>query len=362
MKVADVQVLRRVTPLPHPWTPAWLGAKEEAITSLEFSTYKICTDEGIVGIGPYTGMEDPSFMIGWDPFQVGDFWQRYVGGQGEVHCAAGLEIACWDIVGKAVNMPIYKLLGAYRNRIPVYAATSRILAKEQHIDQVQELADKGFKAVKIRLHRPDPREDLAVLQAIRGAVDSELMIMVDANQDNMPLKYEPWSRETALWMAKELEKLGVYFLEEPLPRADVDGLSALTASAEIAIAGGEHSTTIYDFREHVVKGAYDILQPDVVLTGHTGIAGMTRLTATAQYFGRQVIPHVVSNGNFPLACAATLHSMASAWNCPMVEYPYDPPILTAETLQPFIEEPFLIDKDGCIALPDRPGLGCSIIE
>jgi L-alanine-DL-glutamate epimerase-like enolase superfamily enzyme len=189
-----------------------------------------------------------------------------------------------------------------------------------------------------------------------------LHILVDANQDNRPLKNEPWSIKTALWMAKELEKLGVYFLEEPLPRDDVEGLSRLADSVEIPIAGGEHSQTIYDFRQHVIRGAYDILQPDVILTGHIGIIGIGRLAATAEYFGKQVVPHVVSNGNFPLAFAATMHSMASAWNCPMVEYPCDPPILDTETLQPYLEKPFLIEEDGCIALPEGPGLGCSVIE
>jgi L-alanine-DL-glutamate epimerase-like enolase superfamily enzyme len=273
-----------------------------------------------------------------------------------------LEIACWDIIGKAINTPIYKLLGAYRSRIPVYAATSRILSREQHIDQVNELVARGFRAIKIRLHRPNPRDDLAIVQAIRSAVGNQLHILVDANQDNRPLKNEPWSIKTALWMAKELEKLGVYFLEEPLPRDDVEGLSRLADSVEIPIAGGEHSQTIYDFRQHVIRGAYDILQPDVILTGHIGIIGIGRLAATAEYFGKQVVPHVVSNGNFPLAFAATMHSMASAWNCPMVEYPCDPPILDTETLQPYLEKPFLIEEDGCIALPEGPGLGCSVIE
>lgn len=362
MKVTEVQVTKKVIALPDPWTPAWHGPKEESVTSLEFSTYKIHTDEGITGIGPYTGIKDPSFVIGWDPFKVGDFWEQYVSGQGKAYTASGLEIALWDIIGKAINSPIYKLLGACRSRIPVYAATSRIMSREQHIDQVQELVAKGFKAVKIRLHRPNPRDDLAIVKAVRTAVGDELKILVDANQNNIPLKYKPWSRKTALWMARELERLGVYFLEEPLPRADIDGLSRLAASVEIAIAGGEHSPTIYDFRQHIISGAYDILQPDVILNGHIGIIGITRLAATAEYFSKKVIPHVVSNGNFPLAFAATLHSMASAWNCPMVEYPYDPPFLTIETLQTFVEKPFIIEKDGCIALTDGPGLGCSVID
>ena len=128
------------------------------------------------------------------------------------------------------------------------------------------------------------------------------------------------------------------------------------------IAGGEHSPTIYDFRDHLTSGAYDIIQPDVLLGGNMGIIGVKRAGEAADYFGKMIIPHVCSGATFCILLAATLHAMATVNNCPMVEYPYDPPILTAETSQSIIKEPLLIDEDGCVKVPDKPGLGIEIDE
>ncbi|MBN1640300.1 MAG: mandelate racemase/muconate lactonizing enzyme family protein, partial [Anaerolineae bacterium] len=110
------------------------------------------------------------------------------------------------------------------------------------------------------------------------------------------------------------------------------------------------------------RGAYDILQPDAALGGNMGIIGLRKVAELADSFGRLVIPHVLSGGDFPLDMAATLQAMATVENCPLVEYPYDPPILTPATLQPFIVEPILVESDGCVTVPHRPGLGIEIDE
>ena len=356
-------------PLPEPWKPAWIEPSGEPRVSFGFSFYRVYTDEGIVGVGPFMGDQEVSKeiskLIGFNPFHVEEFWHTHMSGKGStatIEPAAGIEIALWDIIGKAADKPVYSILGAYRDRIPVYAATSRLLEKERHVRQVQEIMDAGFKAVKLRLHRPDPRDDLAVVEAVRRAVGDDMVIMVDANQNNKSEGYNYWSRGTALKMAEELQKLKVYFLEEPLPRPDVEGLAAMTASLDMPIAGGEHSQTIYEFREHLLRDAYDILQPDVVLMGNFGITGLRKTAFTADYFGKSVIPHVCSDGNFSLGLAATLQAMATVENCPMVEYPYDPPILTAETMQTVATEPIRIEGNGCVAVPDKPGIGVELDE
>ncbi|MGC9348600.1 MAG: mandelate racemase/muconate lactonizing enzyme family protein [Anaerolineae bacterium] len=367
MKVIRVEVVQREEPipLPSPWRAAWREPAGTPTTAFQLSFYRLTTDEGIVGLGPYSG-GDPRLALGVDPFQVGAFWVSHMSGKRAGTSgkgASGLEIALWDIIGKATDQPIYRLLGAQRDRMLVYAATSRTMELEAHVQQVQELQAQGFKAVKLRLHRPNPWDDLAAVAAVREAVGSDLVLLVDANQNNASQGYNFWSRQTALKMARELEALDVYLLEEPLPRTDIEGLADIAASVDMFIAGGEHTPTLYDWREHVIAGAYDILQPDLVMGGNIGITGVRKVADLAEAFGRLVIPHVLlAQGNFPLCLAPSLHAMAAVENCPMVEFPYDPPILTAETTQAFVKEPFDIDEDGCVPLPEGPGLGVEIDE
>ena len=128
------------------------------------------------------------------------------------------------------------------------------------------------------------------------------------------------------------------------------------------VAGGEHTPTAYDFREHLAQGAYDVVQPDVTLMGNMGIIGLRKVADMADATRRLVIPHVTGGGTFSFYMAATLHAMATVDNCPMIEYPCDPPVLTPETLQTTVSEPLLPNADGCLAVPDGPGLGIELNE
>jgi L-alanine-DL-glutamate epimerase-like enolase superfamily enzyme len=185
---------------------------------------------------------------------------------------------------------------------------------------------------------------------------------VDANQNNYSEGYDFWSRQTAMAVARELEYLGVYYLEEPLRRTDIEGLADMATGLEMYIAGGEHTPTLYDWREHLMAGAYDIVQPDVILGGNYGIIGVRKVALLADYFGRLIVPHVSSGSGFPLGMAATLHAMATVENCPLVEYGFDPPILTPETCQAPMVNKILVQGDGCVELPQGPGLGIELDE
>ena len=367
MQITKIEVVRAKEPvrLPEPWKPAWAGPLAEPVSEFWFSCYKVYTDEGVTGIGPFTGMIDPGVLKGFDPFRVGEFWHRYMGGRRNGNSgrnAAGIEIALWDIIGKAAGLPVYRLLGACKESVPVYAATSRLLAKDEHAAQALSLKQQGFTALKVRMHRMDPREDLAMVAAVRESVGNEMKILVDANQNNGCDGYPFWSRRTALRIARELDDLGVYYLEEPLPRSDIEGLAEIAASVDMFIAGGEHTPTYYDFREHILQGAYDIIQPDVILGGNMGITGVRKAGEVAGYFNRYIIPHVYSGIQFGLAFAATLQATAAVESCPLVEYPYDPPILVPETTQRYVKEPLLINKEGAVQLPDLPGIGVELDE
>jgi L-alanine-DL-glutamate epimerase-like enolase superfamily enzyme len=332
-----------------------------------FSFYKVYTDEDIVGIGPCTGgiaTFVESTLIGQDPAYIHRFWDINMRGRGAVlgsSSCGGLEIALWDIIGKAANKPIYKLLGAHRDRVMAYAATGQLKSAEELASEAVEFKKRGIKAIKLRLHRPNPEDDLDVVRAVREAVGADMNILVDANQNNVSINYSYWSRRTALRVAEELEMLDVYWLEEPLPRTDLEGLAELSASVDVYIAGGEHCTNIYEFRDALFAGAYDIVQPDVIL-GNIGITGIRKIAVIADSVGRLIAPHVCGGGNNGIFLAATLQAIGTIDNCPFIEYTLDPPALTPEILQLVLKEPILIDEGGFVEIPQKPGIGIEINE
>jgi D-galactarolactone cycloisomerase len=369
MKITRIEVVqsRRPVPLPELYRPAWEEPDTKGTTGFHFAFYKVHTDEGIVGIGPYTGPVSSwanEALIGQDPAYVGRFWEVTMRGRGTtLHTSScgGLEIALWDILGKAAGMPIYKLLGACRDRVRAYAATCQLKTAEAYAHTLAAFKEQGIQAVKLRLHRPDPEDDLAFVRAIREAVGDDMILLVDANQNNPSIHYRFWSRPTALRMARGLEELGVYWLEEPLPRADVEGLAEICKAVGMYIAGGEHCATIYEFRDALRAGAYDIVQPDVIL-GQIGILGLGKVAVLADAVGRMIAPHVCSGGNNGIYLAATVHALCAIENCPLIEVPYDPPCLTPETMQVPLKEPLRIDAEGNVRAPEGPGLGIEIDE
>jgi len=369
LKITKIEVVQNKKPidLPEAWRPAWNMPDVKPVRTTGFAFYKVCTDEGIVGIGPCSARVDPSVgssLIGHDPAYVERFWDIYMSGRGAVlgrGSCGGLEIALWDIVGKTVGKPVYKLLGAYRDKVMAYAATAQLHSPEEHAKEAAEFREMGIKAIKLRLHRHRPEEDLEVVKAVRDAVGEEMMILVDANQNNVSNHYDYWSRRTALTVARELEKLDVYWLEEPLPRRDLEGLAELSTKLDLYIAGGEHSTNIYQFRDALFRGAYDIVQPDVIL-GNIGMIGIRKVSVIADSVGRLVVPHVSGGGNNGLYLAATLQALGTIRNCPFIEYTLEPPALTAETLQVILKEPIVIDSNGYVEIPQKPGIGIELDE
>ena len=362
MKITQVEVLRTPEPIPltHPYRAAWTEPHGAPARTIDFAFYRLTTDDGLVGYGPFSNHRNPQSVVGRDPTDVGAFWEAEMGGRragNAGHGAAGLEIAMWDLIGKAAGLPVFRLLGAVTSRVPIYAATNRLLPTEETVEQVQGIVAEGFRAVKLRLHRPDPREDLAVVEAVRRALGDDLLILVDANQNNASEGYNYWSRRTALRACQALDELGVYYIEEPLPRQDVEGLAEIAAAVDAFIAGGEHTPTWWDFRPHLEQGAYDILQPDALLGGNHGILGLRRVAALADGYGRLIVPHVLSLAGSGMGLAATLQAMATVANCPLVEYPYDPPAHTPGEMQAILKEPLLPASDGTVALPERPGIG-----
>jgi L-alanine-DL-glutamate epimerase-like enolase superfamily enzyme len=229
---------------------------------------------------------------------------------------------------------------------------------EQRVQDALKIKEMGFKAIKLRIRSMDIRKDIEVVEAVRDAVGPDMEIMVDANQA-WPIHgfagYPTWDLKTAMSVAKELERLDVAWLEEPLGMYDYDALSILTSSTGISISGGEMNADIYDFRELINRRCYDVLQPDVTLS--CGILNGKKVAGMAEAAGLTVNPHTWTNG---IGLAANLHLMGAIPNCTYCEYPYEPPGWVPEARDGMLTETFEIDDEGYVAVPQGPGLGIEL--
>ena len=267
------------------------------------------------------------------------------------------------MMGARIELEHFRLFGVCRQKIPAYVATAQLHSPDEHAKEAVYYRDKGVQAIKLRLHRPNHEDDLKVVEAVKDAVGDDMTIMADANQNNLAPNYNYWSRKTAMWMARKLDALDVFFLEDPLPLSDTAGLKQLADAVDMAISGGEHARDIYHFRDLLFSGAFDTVQPDVILgTPGLGITGMRRVAEIARSVGKLIVPHVYTGGVCGLALAATLQVLASVKNCSYVEYPLEPPSLTVENQHGLLKEPILIEKDGYVRVPQLPGIGVEINE
>jgi D-galactarolactone cycloisomerase len=264
-----------------------------------------------------------------------------------------VEVAVWDLLARVRDEPLWRLLGGERDRIGAYASTGELVGADERVRRCRALTEAGIGATKLRLHSQDWRLDLPVIEAVRDGVP-ELEVLVDANQGwRMPGDLTPrWSVDTAIAFAKELERLDVYWLEEPLATEDIDGYVALTRSTGLRIAAGELVRTFAEARDLVRRAEVAVIQPDVVLSG--GITGARRLAAIAEREGRMWSPHTWSNG---YGLLVNLHAALAFSNCPYLEVPFDPPAWSAERRDWLLPVTLEIASDGTIAPPDGPGLG-----
>ncbi|TMB45050.1 MAG: mandelate racemase/muconate lactonizing enzyme family protein [Chloroflexi bacterium] len=356
-------------PLARDFHPAWARGRNQP--NLLMVLIEVQTDEGVTGIGAaHAGIEAAvaierfvaPYFIGQDPTYV----ERLVPVLRDaeilgapVYC---MEMTLWDIVGKLAGLPVAKLWGGYSDRVVAYCATAEVRSPEQRVDDVHRMLAQGYKAVKFRFHLPDPRQDLKVVEAVRAAVGDRIEIMVDANQAGVEPGHgghRTWGFPMALTVARELERMKVRWLEEPLPRHDYDGLRRLRDKLDtLAIAGGEDNHGLHEFKLLIDRGCYDILQPDALLS--EGVGEMRKIAALAEVSRVEVAPHTWGNG---IGLMANLHLAAAIPNCPFLEFPDDPPSgWTAAARDQMLAEPLVIDRQGCVRVPDRPGFGLVLDE
>jgi len=167
----------------------------------------------------------------------------------------------------------------------------------------------------------------------------------------------PWSLKDAVAVARELERLNVYWMEEPLHRADYDGMRTLRESVDVRIAGGEMTRQAHELRELVSRGCVDVLQPDAALVG--GITGLRRVAILAQDHNIVFTPHTWTNG---MGVMANTQLVAGLGQAPFIEFPYDPPEWSLDRRDFIMAEPLKVDSAGWINLSNAPGMGYEVDE
>jgi D-galactarolactone cycloisomerase len=335
----------------------------------------VSTDAGIQGLGEafYFGgpagivaqMMDSAFgplIVGQDPFDTSVLWDRlynWTRDQGmkgvTISALSAIDIALWDIKGRALDLPVYKLLGgAYRKMARAYATG---LYEPQDVPSVTAaLVEEalgyvrdGFAGIKLKIgYGLDT--DTRYVEAIRQAIGKGVYLMVDANH--------AYNASEAIRLAQELERFGVYWFEEPVPPEDIEGYLEVKRNTSILIAGGECEYTRYGFRELINRRAVDILQPDLCAAG--GFTEMSKIVAMASASNLPVIPHVWGTN---VGLAASLQFFAALPHFPERRFPAEPffeydrsphPLRDGVTVERFAME------NGCLPIPNRPGLGVTL--
>src|SRR5215207_6114001 len=233
-----------------------------------------------------------------------------------------VEVAVWDLVGRALGEPLWRLLGGRNERLLAYASSGELVEPAERARHVSALRDAGVRAVKLRFHHSDWRRDVEVVERVRDAVGYDVELMVDANQGWRMAgdRTARWDVATATQCARALEPLGVHWLEEPLRTDDVAGYATLARRTSLRIAAGEMVRGLFEARDLVLRGGVDVIQPDVVLAG--GIGGCRRIAGLADLCGRAFSPHTCTNG---IGLVANLHLALAVATCAYVEVPHDPP-------------------------------------
>jgi L-rhamnonate dehydratase len=333
------------------------------------------TDEGLTGIGEVDSAPDVvaalirqpashavahslrSTLVGRDPMDVEGLWDAmyrgliYVGRRGiAIHAISGIDIALWDIRGKALGKPVCELLGEVRrDRVRAYASMLMPDTPEETGARVTALREQGFTAVKLGWGPlgQDADQDVRLAAAAKDAGGDGVDILIDAG-----LGYGD-DAATAIRVARELEELGIGWLEEPFLPDAYEAYAELADTVDLTIAAGEQDVTRWGFRELIERGHVDLVQPDVTRCG--GITETLRIAELARERGVATVPHAWKSG---IIKAASLHVNAVLPDARYQEYCVaETPINTALTV-----ERLPIEADGCVAVPTVPGIGVTLDE
>ncbi len=338
------------------------------------------TDAGLTGIGECFGGGGVALgnkaivertiaplILGMDPLDREVVWHKVYnllrdhGQKGmPIQALSGIDIALWDIAGKAAGLPLYQLVGgAFRDRLEVYGYGMMLQRKPdlaaRFAAESAAIAARGFSAMKMKIGL-GPRADLALVEAVRRAIGPEVKLMVDANHC--------YTAREAIPLGRELERLGVYWFEEPVAPEDREGYRALCQALDMTIAGGEGEFTRWGFRDLIEGRCVDLLQPEVCGLG--GISEYLKVRSLAHTHFVPVVNHVWGSA---VAIAVNMHLLAAMPDLPGGAHPVQP-LLEYDTTpnrfrEELLEEPLGIlqqvaSNGGWVGLPKGPGLGVAL--
>lgn len=278
-------------------------------------------------------------VVGQDPRNVekvfADIWSALnaTGHKGvTIGGLAALDVALWDIIGKAAAMPLSKLFGGMRDRVDTYASSGLWLSDtvEQLVSEAERFVDDGFRAMKIRIGSSDPAKDVARIGAVRDAVGTDIRLYVDANQGLTP--------KQAIRLGRQLEEFDLVWFEEPVAYNDLAGHARVRDALDTPIASGETEYTRFGMQQYLDSCAVDVLMPDLQRMG--GYSEFRRAAALASTHNVPVSPHFFTEYSLSLA--------GSLPNCVSVEH--------VDWFQPLFNEPLEL-VDGQLVIPERAGTG-----
>jgi len=301
----------------------------------------IKTDEGIEGLAPVSAGLEPTraviegvlkeALINEDPFNIEYLWNRMFwlvrayGRKGLAFCAiSAVDIALWDLKAKALDLPLYKLLGPYTDTVPIYGSGGWTnFSEKELIEEQLSYVERGISRIKMKVGK-----DFGTAEEI----------YVDANNG--------YYAKQAIRMAQQFEEYDVKWLEEPVLADDIDGLAMVSKSINIPVATGEHEYTKFGFKELISRGGADIVQPDVGRVG--GVTEWMKVAHLAHSYNLPVAPHAAQLVHLHLACATP--------NLKVVEY-----LGILEVGDKFFYTDFPEPENGMWSpYPDRPGLGLEL--
>ena len=360
MKITNVKAI--VLKLPE-ISSAADGTQDDLIIIVE-------TDEGITGYGevdtaPLVGKAIVDaymshgtcyglreVVVGSDPFDHEQIWNNmwaktyYYGRSGPVvHVMSGIDMAIWDIKGKATGKPVHKLLGgSYVDKVRPYASALMPDSKDEVKRMTEKYSSMGYTAIKYGWGPLgcDVNLDLRLIEMARKTAGDQIEIMIDIGK-----KYK---LKQAMYVAKALEQMNIYWLEEPLPAEDYEGYRRLTESTTMRIATGEEESGRLAFSRLINESRVDVIQPDISRCG--GLTEAKKIATLAADNNITLVPHAFKTG---ILVAASIQLIAALPDVPFLEFSVTESAIRKELLvKPFVQ------KDGFVAVPTAPGLGIEL--
>ena len=317
---------------------------------------RIFTDEGIEGNIDYTtpgfpckllaqlivGLKDR--IVEEDPLYTEGIWSRLYRTTRflmPIYALGCIDAALWDIVGKSLNTPVYRLLGGSKDRVRAYAST-RTLPDIKGFQKLSEsLVEHGFTAIKLHPFGEADR-DIELCRAIRQTVGDNIDLMIDP--------VSAYNREEALRVGQIVDDLNFYWYEEPLPESDLQGYIDLCRQLNVPVIGVDSlNLSLGNYADYLARGAFDMVQTDAA---RQGITWSRKLAAIAEGFGRRCQGHASGP---PLHQAANLHLVASLSNSDFFEMPVPEGLLDTP-----MKDTIALEPDGYVSLPQKPGLGLEL--